>query len=170
MSTSTAQLDEKSWIEIARVLPHVLPPIIDALTKGQGGGAKSSTVSPSWPTFDKSPGEDPQKFLNILIPILTSVLPAVVDAVTKGFGGSLGGGFSSPLGNLSVGGTVQLGKSTTPQVDEKIWGDILRLVLPPIIGAVTKGRQPERIESGDNEKFLNLLPFILPPLISALSR
>ena len=98
------------------------------------------------------------------------MLPAVVDEVTKGFGGALGGGFSAPLGNLSVGGTVQLGKSTTPQVDEKIWRDILRLVLPPIIGAVTKGRQPERIESGDNEKFLNLLPFILPPLISALSR
>lgn len=168
---STAQIDEKSLIDIVRILPHVLPPLIDAITKGQGGGAKASIVSPSWPNLDKKSSEDPQKFLNILIPILTSVLPPLIDAATKGFGVSVGGGLRSPFGGASAGGSFQIGKSgETP--DEKIWGDILRIVLLPLIDAVTKGQQPTTTAPvvPADDKFWNLIPILLPPIISALTK
>lgn len=168
---STAQLDQKSWLEVVRLLPHVLPPIIEAVTKGQGGGTKRSILDPNWPYYDKSSQEDPQKFLNILIPILTTLVPAVIEAATKGFGVSVGGGFNSPLGGGSLSGGIQIGKSGTP-ADEKIWGDLVRILLPPIIDAVTKGQQPTTTAPvlPADDKFWNLIPILVPPIIDLITK
>lgn len=173
MSSASVQIDEKSWLDIVTILPRVLPPIIEAVTKSQADPKSIFPCGPNLPWLNKSAAtQDPEKFWNILIPVLTSVVPAVVDAVTKGAGLSLGGGLSTPFGGATLGGSVQIGKDAAP-ADQKIWGDLIRVLLPPLINAVTKAPQtaaPVSAGTVDNQKFLELLPIILPAIISAVSR
>jgi hypothetical protein len=168
MAASSTPIDEKSLVDIISILPRILPPIIEAAGKSPESG-KSSFPGAPWNRLDKGPGDEQQKFLNVLVPVLTAVLPAVVEAVTKGWGASLGGGASTPFGNLSAGANVQFGKSTVLPADEQIWGDLIRIVLPPLIGAIGKS-QSAPSGGSDPQKFLEILPIILPPLISALAR
>ena len=69
----------------------ILPAVIGAATKGPQGQFGA--------------GQPDEKFLNLLLPILTSVVPAVINAATKGPQGQGGAG----------------------QIDEKGLGDLLRL-------------------------------------------
>ena len=164
----TSQVDEKSWNDIIRILPHVLPPIIDAVTKSapSKGLPQYGGISPT--RFDGI--QENQKFLNILVPVLTTIIPPLIEAATKGFGFSANAGASTPFGGFGGGVGFEAKSAEQGQPDQKFILDLLTIILPPLIDVITKGEQPAgKSPTASNDKFIELLPVILPPLINILT-
>jgi hypothetical protein len=115
-----------------------VPAIINAVSKDyQPSVQPNGAVGPA----------DQEKFLNILIPVLTSAVPAIINAVTKGY---------------------QPGMTSTPGATSQDKG--IFDLLPVLINVLTKGYQPGMQASSGTQSQDKGLIDLLPVLLGALTK